>query len=193
RDSVRFEAIKREVLALPAPPKAAKPGGPVAPPSANLVPYKTDSFALQYPENWKRYPDSDGKGASFAPEGGIVQTTSGAGALAYGLIVRVDAGQGSAGDEGALKDATQKLIDGLEQSNAKMKVASQTRTKLSGQPAIATRLSNESPVGGGETDWLMTTLRPEGLVYFVCVAPEKEFGKYEKACAAVFESVQLPK
>lgn len=192
KDSPEFEAIKREVLALPAPPKAAKPGDPAPPPSGNFVPYQTDMYSLRYPENWKRYPDSDGKGASFAPENGIVQTTSGAGALAYGLIVRVDSELGSASDEGALQDATQKLIDGLKRSNASMKVTSQSKARLSGQAALSTYLSNESPVGGRETDWLMTALRPEGLVYLVCVAPENEFGKYRKACSAVFDSVQLP-
>jgi Zn-dependent protease with chaperone function len=192
KDSPQFEAIKRELLAMPAPAKGAKPGGPVPAPSANLTPYQTDLYSLRYPENWKRYPDSDGKGASFAPDGGIVQTTSGAGALAYGLIVRVDADQGSTGGGGALQEATQKLIDGLKKSNTNMKVTSQSKAMLSGEPALSTYLSNESPAGGGETDWMMTTLRAEGLVYFVCVAPEREFGKYEKACAAVFESVRLP-
>src|SRR5579885_1916366 len=193
KDSPQFEAIKRELLALPAPPQAGKPGGPVPAPSANLTPYQTDLYSLRYPENWKRYPDGDGKGASFAPDGGIVQTTSGAGALAYGLIVRVDAEQGSTGDAGALQEATQKLIDGLKNSNASLKVKEQSRSTLSGQAALSTYLSNESPLGGKETDWMMTTLRAEGLVYFVCVAPEREFGKYQKACSAIFDSVQLPR
>ena len=41
----------------------------------------------KYPDNWGE-TDSDG-GASFAPVGGVVQTNSGQGALAYGMIVSV--------------------------------------------------------------------------------------------------------
>ncbi|PWT87537.1 MAG: hypothetical protein C5B56_10260, partial [Proteobacteria bacterium] len=72
RDSTDFESVKREVLALPPPPKgrtaeAAAAGGAVPAPSENSVSYQGRSYSLNYPQNWKKYPDRDGKGVSFAP------------------------------------------------------------------------------------------------------------------------------
>jgi len=93
RDSAEFEAIKHEVLALPVVKKPA-PGaaGAVAapaPPSRNFAEYQASSYTLKYPDNWKKYPDSNGSGVSFAPEGGLVDDGSGHSTLAYGLIIGV--------------------------------------------------------------------------------------------------------
>src|SRR5260370_4329363 len=73
RDSVEFEAIKREVLALPVvkkptPGSAGAVAAP-APPSRKFAEYQGNSYTLKYPDNWKKYPDSQGGGVSFAPEG----------------------------------------------------------------------------------------------------------------------------
>ena len=47
-------------------------------------------------------------------------------------------------------------------------------------------------VGGGqETDWIVTVARPDGMMYFVCTAPQSEFETYRKACGAVLDSVRF--
>src|SRR5260370_355731 len=66
RDSAEFEAIKREVLALPvvkkrAPGAAAAAAAP-APPSRDFATYQASAFTLKYPDNWKKYPDTQGGG-----------------------------------------------------------------------------------------------------------------------------------
>src|SRR5204863_2583540 len=81
QDSAEFEAIKREVLALPVVKKPT-PGAPgsvaaPAPPSRHFAEYQASSYMLKYPDNWKKYPDSDGPGVSFAPEGGVLDDGSG--------------------------------------------------------------------------------------------------------------------
>src|SRR5436305_6157772 len=72
RDSPEFEAIKREVLALPVAkklmPAAAAAAKPPALPSGNFASYQANGYALKYPDNWKKYPDSNGAGGSFAPD-----------------------------------------------------------------------------------------------------------------------------
>ena len=198
RDSPEFEAIKREVLALPVAkkltPGAAGAVAPPAPPSGNFAAYQANSYALKYPDNWKKYPDSKGNGISFAPEGGVVDDGSGHGALAYGLIVDVAQAKGDANDWDALNCATQQVLQGLQQSNPNMKISRQPeRVRLNGQPALSTYLSNDSPVGGQETDWVISTLRPEGLVYFVCVAPQSAYEKYDKTFTAILDSVRFTK
>jgi hypothetical protein len=73
-----------------------------------------------------------------------------------------------------------------------MKISRQPeRVRLNGHPGLSTYLSNDSPVGGQETDWVISTLRPEGLVYFVCVAPQAAYEKYDKTFSAVLDSVRF--
>jgi hypothetical protein len=56
---------------------------------------------------------------------------------------------------------------------------------------MSTYLSNDSPGGGLETDWLITVARPEGLVYFVCTAPQQDFDHYHGTFKAILDSVQF--
>jgi hypothetical protein len=198
RDSPEFEAIKREVLALPVPkklmPAAVAAGRPPAPPSGNFTAYQTNGYSLKYPDNWKKYPDNNGGGGSFAPDGGVVDDGTGHAALAYGLIVSVNQASGDPNDWDALNSATQQMIQELQKSNPNMKIARQSEhVRLNGQPGLATYLSNDSPIGGQETDWVVTTLRPEGLVSFVCVAPQPAYEKYDKTFDAILDSVRFTK
>jgi Zn-dependent protease with chaperone function len=198
RDSAEFEAIKREVLALPVVKKPV-PGAAaaaVAPPlpSRNFATYQAAAFTLKYPDNWKKYPDADGGGVSFAPEGGILDDGSGHGALGYGLIVSVAKAQGDPSDSNALESATRQVIQDLQKANPSMKIARQgERLRLNGRPGLSTYLSDVSPAGGQETDWVVTVLRPEGLVYFVCVAPQTAYDNYDKTFSAILDSVRFRK
>jgi Zn-dependent protease with chaperone function len=189
RDSAEFEAAKREVLALPVvkmPPAAAGSVAP-APPSSNFVDYQASGYALKIPGNWKKYEDNGS--VTFAPDGGISQK----GGLAYGMIVSVNQVQADA-SEHALENATQALIEELAKTNAELKMTREPeRVQLNGQPGLSTYLSNDSPAGGQETDWLVTALLPQGLVSFLCVAPKAAYPEYEKTFTAVLDSVRLSK
>jgi hypothetical protein len=199
RDSSEFEAIKREVLALPVlkklPPGApgvAAPAGPPPPPSGNFATYQANSYTLRYPDNWKKYPESDGSGVSFAPEGGVVNDGSGHSALAYGLIVSVGKAQGDPNDWNALDSATRQVIQDLQKANPNMKITRKgEHLRLNGQPGLSTYLSNDSPAGGQETDWVVSVLRPEGIVYFVCVAPQSAYANYDKTFSSILDSVRF--
>jgi len=196
RDSAEFEAIKREVLALPVVKKpVAGASGAVAtpaPPSRSFSEYQASSYALKYPDNWKKYPDSNGGGVSFAPEGGVLDDGSGHSTLVYGLIVGLVQAKGDANDGKALNSATSQRIQDLQKSNPSMKITRQgERLRLNGQPGISTYLSNVSPAGGQETDWLVTVLRPEGLVYFVCLAPQSAYDNYDKTFSSILDTVRF--
>src|SRR6266481_1760633 len=146
RDSAEFEAIKREVMALPVVKKpeigAAGAAAPAAP-SRKFAEYQGNSYTLKYPDNWKKYPDSDGGGVSFAPEGGVLDEGSGHSALAYGLIIGVAQAKGDPNDGGALNNATSQVIQDLQKSNPSMKITRQgERLRLNGQPGLSTYLSN---------------------------------------------------
>ncbi|GAC1637131.1 MAG: hypothetical protein NVS9B14_16760 [Candidatus Acidiferrum sp.] len=196
RDSQEFEAAKREVMNLPivkkTAPGAAVPTGSLskpAAPSTNYSSYQGSGYTMRYPDNWKKYGDQNS--VAFAPEGGVGNDASGHGAMAYGLTIGTAQLQ-NADASNALDTATQQLISGLQQSNPNMKVTRQpSRVRLNNQPALSTYLSNDSPMGGQETDWIITVVRPEGLVYFVCTAPASEFHEYNKAFGDVFDSVRF--
>jgi hypothetical protein len=196
RDTPEFEAVKREVMALPVVTKGgpvaggAAAAGPVPAPSANFTTYQGKSYTLKYPDNWGAQNDDSG-GVSFVPQGGVVQSGSGGG-VAYGLIVGQAKADGKSGDADALAKATQQLISGLQQSNPKMKITRQSSgVRLNGKRGLSTYLSNDSPAGGQETDWVLTVLRPSGLVYFVCVAPEAAYENYDKTFSAILDSVRF--
>ena len=196
RDSAEFEAAKREVLALPLVKKPV-PGAPgvasaPAPPSRGLSEYQASSYRLKYPDNWKKYPDSQGSGVSFAPEGGVLDDGTGHSALAYGLIIGVSQTAGDPNDGNALNHATNQVIQDLQKSNPSMKITRQgEHLRLNGQPGLSAYLSNVSPAGGQETDWVVTVLRPEGLLYFVCVAPQSAYDKYDKTFSSILDSVRF--
>src|SRR5215470_5413423 len=195
RDSQEFEAAKREVMNLPivkkGPPGAGGSTGisKPAPPSSNYSAYESKAYTLKYPDNWKKYGDQDN--IAFAPDGGVGNDASGHGALAYGITVGISPLQNA--DAGnALDTATQQLILGLKQSNPNMKVTRQSaRVRLNNLPALSTYLSNDSPVGGLETDWIITVVRPEGLVYIVCTAPLAEYSNYDRTFGNILDSVRF--
>jgi len=196
RDSAEFEAIKREVLALPVAKKiapvtaAAGATTPPPPASGHFAEYQGSAFRLKYPDNWGE-TDSDG-GASFAPAGGVVQGANGEGALAYGMIASVTPAAVDSNDSNALAAATQQLIQSLQKSNPNLRVRQQPApVRLNGQPALSTYLTNDSPIGGQETDWLISVMQPSGLLSFLCVAPQAAYSEYDKTFSAILDSVRL--
>ena len=197
RDSAEFEAIKREVLALPvvkkvAPATAAGSATPPPPASSHFSDYEGSSFKLKYPDNWSKTDGDDG--ASFAPVGGVVQTSGGLGALAYGLIVNVTPSQAGSKDSAALANATEQLVLSLRKANPNLRVTQRSApVRLNGQPGLSTYLSNDSPVGGQETDWLITVMQPQGLLSFLCVAPQNAYNDYDKTFSAILDTVRLTK
>jgi hypothetical protein len=204
RDSPEFKAIKKEVEALPAPVKKQPAAGNarsgtfpapgsvlVGTPSATMASLQVANLTLQYPDNWKKY--GKGNNATVAPDGGIVDSGKGQAELAYGLsasVVRIE-GKLPAGAD-PLQAATQKLIQSMQQENEGLGTLRESReVTLNGERGLSTYLKNDSPVGGQETDWLITVMRPDGLVYFVAVAPQQEFTRFQPTFEAILNSVQF--
>ncbi len=204
KDSPEFEAIKREVMALPVAAKAkpaaaaaAVSGIPkagtvkVSPPSKKYAGLDVGAAKLKYPDDWKKYGDSNN--VTLAPDGGVVDNGRGQAEVAYGMMVSVAKLEGTppAGQD-ALQAATEKLITSMEEENANMKITRDPKeVSLNGERALSTFLTNDSPNGGQETDWLITVMRPEGLVYFVCVAPREDYNSFSGAFTNVLDSVRF--
>ena len=123
---------------------------------------------------------------TFAPDGGIV-----AAGLAWGMMFSTFEPDTYGRDRVSLDEATDQLLNSLQRSNGSMRITrTRERTHLAGKDAQITEASNQSPAGGRETDWIVTTIRPDGaLQYFIGVAPQNDFDRYATAFQDVIDSV----
>ncbi len=177
-------------------------------PSERMKAFENSILRIQYPDNWQPYGQGDA--VTIAPRGGLVDDGNGNQALAYGVIVNIydphldgygqqlqgpGYNQGSGQDSSAhlrLEQATDELVKEFQQSNRNMRVVRRHEdTRVNGEDACSTYLTNDSPLGGRETNWLVTVQRPEGLVFFVFVAPDRDFQNYDRTFQQMLYSVRL--
>jgi hypothetical protein len=181
-------------------------------PSDRFKSFQNSVLRIDYPDNWQAY--GQGEAASIAPRGGLLDDGNGNQALAYGVIVNIyqphtdaygqqlqgrDYGQGSGQNSSqdaakALQQATDQLVAELRQSNRNMRVVRyHDDIGVDGENALSTYLSNDSTIAGGgrETNWLITLQRPEGLLFIVFVAPERDFQSYENVFQQMLSSVRI--
>ncbi len=196
-DTGEFRGVKRLVRSLPAAPKAVS-GGAQQPagtervqrpsrPSTRLKVYSGEIVSLRHPDNWKPYEEDNS--LTLAPENGLIGGDNSA--LAYGVILSTFVPPYREGPS-SLKTATDQLIANLQNMNPDMRLSGrQSQVTVAGGRALSTTLTSNSPVGGREIDWLVTLERPEGLIYFVFVAPEQEFSSYQKAFQKVLDSARF--
>jgi hypothetical protein len=181
-DSPDFQRMKRTVMGLPEPKPVANTQGPPPAPSTRLTDFQGAGVQFRHPDNWK--PVLQGTNVTLAPAGGVVQ-----GNLAYGMIIDVFQAQNARN----LDEATAQYLESLRKGNPSMKVVrSRIAARVDGQTAQLTEVANDSPVGGQETDTIITVMRSSGdLQYFVQVAPAKELRQYQAAFRAIMDSIKL--
>jgi hypothetical protein len=195
-DSPAFEAVKKRLLNLPAPPKekpspraSASPTPPPLP-SNGMVRFEASGFALKYPDNWE-VQKSEGAVALF-PTGAMVTGSEGGSAQAYGASISWYQPQSQSQGGWGLIDATQQLLDSLQQSNPNLRVATQSGIKLGDRPALSTLLENDSPLPGQkERDRLVTLRQRDSLLALIFIAPESSFDAYKPAFDAMLQSLEV--
>ena len=183
-------------------------------PSGRSRTFENSVLRIEYPDNWNAYGPGDAT-ATIAPDKGMVADSKGNQAMAYGVIMNIyeplyddfsgqqlqpqgfslPSGTSSQGDEQAhrlLEAATGRLIEELRHSNPGMRIVRQhDHFRVDGQASQSTYLTNDSPLGGRETNWLVTVQRPQGLVFLVFVAPDRDFQSYENAFQDMLQSVRF--
>ena len=212
--SREFDQIKRYVQSLPAPrpnqfqsqQQQATPAGQPAQASDRFVTIENSLLRINCPDDWRAYGQGDAM--TIAPDGGMVDDGNGDQAMAYGVLVNIYEPQADRYSYGqqlqgpgygqaagmTTEQATDQLITTLQQSNRNMRVARrQGRIEVNGARGLSTYLSNDSPMqaGGRETNWLVTLPRPEGLLFFVFTAPERDFQRYENTFQQMLYSVRF--
>ena len=175
-------------------------------PSERFVGVENSLLRISHPDNWQSRGQGDA--LTITPRDGLVDDGQGNQALAYGVIVNIfeprsggydqqlqggGYGRGSAEDAAArLDQATDQLVQELRLSNRNMRVIRYREViSVDGERALSTYLSNDSPLGGRETDWLVTMERPDGLLFLVFTAPEREVQGYEGAFHQMLRSVRI--
>lgn len=203
-DSQEFRDIRRYVVSLPAPEEKGRRVSEEAVrpplPSGSMLDFNGSTFSAKYPDNWEA--NLVGDSVSFIPVHGLVTDAQGNPITAYGVVVSLFQPQpditsvGSTGMSRAmtLGEATDELLSGFEQSNPALKSDGVRNViQLDGQPALSMHMVSESPLGGQEDDWVVTVMRPQGLLYFVCAAPVNEANVYRPAFQKFFSNIRLSK
>ncbi len=159
-----------------------------ASPSGGFRNYSGRGFRMSYPDNWDVF-EQEGT-VTIAPREGVSRE-----AVAYGAMVSAFDPYESDSGRMSLSEATTQLIDQLRQSNPDTRVmgGSRRRMNLGGAAAESVTLVGRSPMRGeNELDWLVTTLRPDGsLWYVVFIAPERDFSALRSTFEQMLSSVQL--
>jgi hypothetical protein len=185
-------------------------GGTDAPPdwpSGRFVSAENSFLRISHPDNWQVHGQGDA--LTITPRGGLIDDGQGNQALAYGAIVNIfeprgsnyggqqlegpGYGQGSAQASATrLEQSTDQLVQELRLSNRNMRVIRYREViRVDGATALSTYLSNDSPIGCRETDWLVTMEYPDGLLFLVFTAPEPDVQRYEGTFHEMVRSVRI--
>lgn len=159
------------------------------PPSEKTLKFEDAVLEMRFPNNWK----AKGQGASFniAPEDGIVYDTKGGQSVAYGIVLDLFAASDTIGKKLSLEDATGQLLQKLMRGNRSLHASGPgEHIKVDGRDSLSTHLTNDSPAGGKESDWMVSTKQEDALLYFVFVAPDAAFPTYETTFKSILASVR---
>jgi hypothetical protein len=156
-------------------------------PSSNFKQLQSDVLNISYPENWQAGQDQSS--GAIAPPAAVAQ-----GAVAYGVVI----GGGQDQNANSLDQATQDLVQSLQQSNPGLQASGNPQPiNVNGMQGRSVTLKGNSPIEKRgkpepERDWLVTVPRSEGgLIYLVFIAPENDFSKLRSTYEKTLNSLQV--
>ena len=167
----------------------------------NMVPFANSFLEILRPNDWQLFDLGDSVG--LYPRDRRVRRRNGPFVLAYGATITIDRtvdvpwsgqyGSRRGYNRGSLEAATNQLLDEIRQSKPNLNVVGGRQTiQVDGERAISMRMTSDSPLGGRETDWLITIPHPEGLISILFAAPDWDFQKHESYnFRPMLESVRL--
>ncbi len=158
-------------------------------PSGSFARVQTNLLSTVRPNNWQAYPADNNLGLTIAPPAGVAQ-----GAVAYGALVNIVDNRNAP----SIDQATSALVSQLQQSNPGLRATGNlSRIKVGGTDARSIEMTGTSPIqqngrAESERDWLVTMSRPQGgLVYFVFIAPDKNFSNLRPTFRKILDNTQL--
>ncbi len=209
-NQAEFERVKAQLAKLPPPrqqqqPNALSGGGAspsgtpaasqqrpeslnVPPPSGRFRAYRGPNVSFNYPDNWEVFGTQNSANMTIAPRAGVIQNANGH-AIAYGAVAGIFPSPGRRN----LANDTRALIEQLIDGNPGLRVTSNPRrARVDRRSALLTDLQGESPLRGQrEQNVLLTVERPDGVFYVVFIAPEREFGDYQRTFDEIARSLRF--
>jgi hypothetical protein len=158
----------------------------VPPPSAQYRSIKGGGvFQASVPENWTGL--SATRSVRVVPQNGYGEL-NGQTVFTHG----VEFGVAKAGSPD-LREATNTWLKAIGQENPSLRLAGDQRpVRMSQRTALATPLTNPSPLGGSERITVYTAFLADGnLFYYLTLVPENEAPRYEQAFRQVGQSIRL--
>jgi Zn-dependent protease with chaperone function len=200
KDTPEFQTFKTQLAGLNVPSRSGRGAAgngrsttahnsrSPLPPSTRTAVYSGGDIEFRYPDNWRQ--NVQGSTITISPDGGMVD-----GSLTWGMMISPYKPDSHGQSRVSLDDSTDQLIAQLRQSNASMQIRrSRQPIRVDGQAGYVTQLANDSPSGGSETDWIVTTLAPNGGVYyFVGVSPDRDFSTYSLPGEDIIGTVRFQK
>jgi len=144
------------------------------------------AFRVSIPDNWRELPGNSS--VTYAPEGAY-GNYQGQSVFTHGMEFGIDRSENH-----DLRTATDELINGLSQSNQRLRRnGGYSSATIGGRRGLEATLSNVSDATGQpENIVLYTTQLSDGsLLYAIGVAPSNEFSSYEPVFNRIIRSLQL--
>ncbi len=194
-NSGQFERIKDLVAHLPARGQLRGSSqdqhpvqAPAIRPSSRLREYRSEGYAISYPENWQVF-GGNSAAVTIAPRDAIFQGAGNATQIGYGVEISFYYPEGDRID---LKRDTEALASQLQQQNSGMTRQSQRTITVAGQQALLTTFNSRSPFQNEkEVDAMVTVQRPQGLFYLVFIAPQSEWSAVQTIFESMLKSIRF--
>jgi beta-barrel assembly-enhancing protease len=159
-------------------------------PSGNFKPLNHPAFSIQYPDNWQTSGDPNSS-ITIAPQACLGQS-----ALACGAVV---SGLQSQNGPASVDQATQQLVQSMEQSNPGLKADGNPQTvQVNGVQGRAVDLTGTSPVQKNgkpiaERDRLVVVpnSKGDGLIALVFVSPDNAQSQLQPTYQKMLQSLQV--
>jgi beta-barrel assembly-enhancing protease len=195
-----FDRVKKLMATIP-PPKM-QPGKLILPkdnptPRANLPAglkdYSANGFSLGYPSTWQAGQPQSGGSVYMIPQGGAVQTQNGGAELINGAMVDYYVPQAGAAAT-KLDLTTKEFLDGMQKSDANMKVERSQQVTVGGKPALCTtiRTKTSQQQEPDQVVYLYSVARTEGLWYIAQAAQPSKQGELEPVFKQMIDTLQFP-
>jgi hypothetical protein len=172
-------------------------GAPARAPAAlpPFVPSAWDAFqgprySLSYPREWAAESDGTASGLRIAPPNAVVPGSNGSVRIISGATVGYFSPSFGGNDLGA---ATLELVAFLHNDSPALQQTSTSPrdVRLNGAAGLLTTLVNRSPQSGAEADVLFTMLRPQGVFYVLCLAPQPDFPRFQQVFQQLLSSIRF--
>jgi beta-barrel assembly-enhancing protease len=160
-------------------------------PSQRMIASDLGPMKISRPENWSvTMPQQQGDFVTIAPQAGV--TPNGVG---YGVLINAAK---TGGQPASLDDLTTELVQQLEKSSGVKPVGNAQSISVNGVQGRSVLMQSVSPFPSAsnaqqlERDWLVTLPQStDTLIFFVFVAPQAEFNRFQPTYEAMLKSVQF--